>query len=212
MTAHHYLSLEFGDCQLLVRNNKYLRLYERLIFIAKNRKSPEQYTEQHHIIPRCVGGTDHKENLIILTYREHFIAHWILTEICPDRKLKYAIRRMCNGKKKITPWQFSLMKSFDYKHSENTKNKMRVSAKNKSPVSKETRKKLSIAAKDRKRKPFTEEHKQKMSESAKNRFPMSKNTRQKMSKNKKGLKNPKAKKVKINDIIFSTYTEASKIF
>ena len=52
----------------------------------------EGITEIHHIVPRCMGGTDSKDNLVKLTPREHFIAHWMLTKIYPDNnKLKYAL-------------------------------------------------------------------------------------------------------------------------
>jgi hypothetical protein len=33
--------------------------------------------EKHHIIPRFAGGTDVSENLVLLTVKEHVIAHWI---------------------------------------------------------------------------------------------------------------------------------------
>lgn len=34
-----------------------------------------EYHERHHILPKCLGGTDDKENLIDLYAKEHFIAH-----------------------------------------------------------------------------------------------------------------------------------------
>ena len=40
----------------------------------------DKYHERHHIIPRCKNGTDHKDNLIDLFAREHFIAHKLLAE------------------------------------------------------------------------------------------------------------------------------------
>jgi hypothetical protein len=36
------------------------------------------YSEKHHIIPKSMGGTDNKSNLIALTPRQHFVAHWML--------------------------------------------------------------------------------------------------------------------------------------
>lgn len=36
--------------------------------------------ERHHIIPKSIGGTNDTSNIAILTYREHFIAHWLLTK------------------------------------------------------------------------------------------------------------------------------------
>lgn len=51
----------------------------------------EEYHERHHIIPKCCGGTDDKDNLIDLFAREHFEAHRLLALENPDIKgLTYA--------------------------------------------------------------------------------------------------------------------------
>ena len=51
----------------------------------------DEYHEQHHITPRCMGGNNDEENLIDLFPREHFIAHRLLAEENPDnKKLIYA--------------------------------------------------------------------------------------------------------------------------
>ncbi len=72
----------------------YLKIYDQLIDRAQTRKL-EGYIEQHHIIPRCIGGTDDKSNLAILTAREHFIAHKLLCEIYPNNdKIFFAYRMM----------------------------------------------------------------------------------------------------------------------
>jgi hypothetical protein len=39
------------------------------------------YYEEHHIIPRCLGGRKNKDNLVLLTAREHFVCHKLLTYI-----------------------------------------------------------------------------------------------------------------------------------
>lgn len=57
--------------------------YYRLIQRAKEREITT-YSESHHIIPRCIGGTDEKENLVKLTGREHFIAHLLLSKMYPE--------------------------------------------------------------------------------------------------------------------------------
>lgn len=57
--------------------SKYSRWYDSLIARAKDRKL-EGYTEKHHIIPRSFGGSDNKDNLVKLTAREHYIAHFLL--------------------------------------------------------------------------------------------------------------------------------------
>jgi len=76
----------------------YTKIHDQIIERAKNRKV-EGYTENHHIIPKCMGGTDDKENLVELTAREHFIIHKLLCEIYPEESgLKYAVWLMCNIK------------------------------------------------------------------------------------------------------------------
>ncbi len=39
------------------------------------------YTECHHILPRSLGGSDSKSNLVDLSAREHFICHLLLTKM-----------------------------------------------------------------------------------------------------------------------------------
>lgn len=52
--------------------------YNKLIDKAKKREKIHGYTEVHHIIPKALGGDDSNENLVRLTAREHFVAHWLL--------------------------------------------------------------------------------------------------------------------------------------
>lgn len=55
----------------------------------------EGYSEIHHIIPRCLGGTDHNTNLTRLTPEEHYIAHQLLVQMHPgNRKLIYSAQMM----------------------------------------------------------------------------------------------------------------------
>nr|DAL11098.1 MAG TPA_asm: HNH endonuclease [Bacteriophage sp.] len=41
------------------------------------------YTERHHVIPRCMGGDDTKANIVMLTAKEHFVAHKLLVRMYP---------------------------------------------------------------------------------------------------------------------------------
>lgn len=78
----------------------YEKIYHQIVVRAKNRIL-ECYTEKHHIIPRCMGGSDDKENLVSLTAREHFVCHRLLVQIYPNNsKLKFALWAMCNMKSK----------------------------------------------------------------------------------------------------------------
>ena len=55
----------------------------------------DEYHERHHIVPKCIDGTDTKDNLIDLFAREHFISHKLLAEENQDNyKLKYAYWNM----------------------------------------------------------------------------------------------------------------------
>lgn len=50
---------------------------------AKNR-TYFGYTETHHIIPKCLGGSDDNYNLVKLSPEEHYLAHLLLTKIHPE--------------------------------------------------------------------------------------------------------------------------------
>lgn len=55
-----------------------------------------EYTESHHIVPRCMGGTDDQTNLVRLTPEEHYVAHQLLSRIYPDKRgLVFAMMAMC---------------------------------------------------------------------------------------------------------------------
>lgn len=53
------------------------------------------YTEVHHILPKCQGGTNDKNNLVRMPVRYHIIAHMLLASTFPDNnKLVYAVNAM----------------------------------------------------------------------------------------------------------------------
>ena len=60
----------------------YKKHYDLLIERAKSRKQ-NGYVEYHHIVPRCLGGSDNTENLVALTPEEHYVAHQLLVKIYP---------------------------------------------------------------------------------------------------------------------------------
>lgn len=66
----------------------YQKIYNQLVEKAKPRGldkgSVDFYTEVHHIIPRCLGGSNDKENLVMFSGREHYIAHMLLWKAYPD--------------------------------------------------------------------------------------------------------------------------------
>ena len=65
-------------------NNKYQKWYDHLIDRARNR-TIEGYVERHHIVPRSLGGTNEKSNLVALTAREHLIAHMLLPRFVENK-------------------------------------------------------------------------------------------------------------------------------
>lgn len=77
-----------------VQDMNYQKVYNSLISRCKARSSVDGYNEIHHIIPKSMGG--HKtnpENLVKLTAREHFIAHFLLAKIHGGTQW-HAIKRM----------------------------------------------------------------------------------------------------------------------
>ena len=55
----------------------YQKIYHSIIEKSKTRILTE-YFEEHHIIPKSLGGNNSKKNKAILTAREHFVCHWLL--------------------------------------------------------------------------------------------------------------------------------------
>lgn len=58
------------------------------------------YFEGHHILPKSKGGTGtssrglNNANIVLLTAREHFLAHWLLWRIHKDRSSALAFHKM----------------------------------------------------------------------------------------------------------------------
>lgn len=61
-------------------SNKYTNWYNKIISNAQDRKI-DGYIENHHILPKSLGGTNEDNNLVSLTAREHFICHLLLTKM-----------------------------------------------------------------------------------------------------------------------------------
>jgi hypothetical protein len=71
----------------------YKKIYDDLISKARSEnriKNAGTYYEAHHIIPKCLGGEGtvnqwkKHPNIILLTAKEHFVAHKLLCEIYPN--------------------------------------------------------------------------------------------------------------------------------
>ena len=72
----------------------YQKIYEQIINRGKSR-TLEGYKERHHIIPRCMGGSDEADNLVDLTPEEHYLCHQLLVKMYPNNpSLIYAVVMM----------------------------------------------------------------------------------------------------------------------
>lgn len=95
--AYPYL---FGE--EMFKENKYTNWYKILISRAADRsKNNGIYFERHHIIPKSMGGDNSKSNLVLLTAKEHYIAHLLLTKMVYNNhvhKMTFALWRMSHGK------------------------------------------------------------------------------------------------------------------
>ena len=98
------------------RVEEYKRVYDRLIERGRNREYSRGVHHRHHIVPKSMGGSNIRSNISVLTYREHFLVHWLLSRITTgeDRyKMLDAINRMMGRQKDhptttFTGWQYAI--------------------------------------------------------------------------------------------------------
>lgn len=77
----------------------YQRIYDQIITRAQSserkRVKGGTYFEKHHILPKCLGGSNLSTNKVLLTAREHYICHKLLVEIyIENRKILHSYRSM----------------------------------------------------------------------------------------------------------------------
>jgi len=114
--------------------NKYYVWYFGIINHRIN-NTPDGYTEQHHILPKCLGGTNNKSNLVRLTAREHFVCHLLLVKMTVgeyNTKMRRAVGmfKMVTSSvcRNPTPKEYQLIKQVtntlpNSMHNKNTKSK-----------------------------------------------------------------------------------------
>jgi hypothetical protein len=73
--------------------------YDELIRKYGKKEKPESFSENHHILPKSMGGTDDTNNLVYLTPREHLLAHWLLWKIHRNRSMAFSFWMMQNSRK-----------------------------------------------------------------------------------------------------------------
>jgi len=101
----------------MFNNSKYTLWYNKLILRAKNRQLA-CYAENHHIIPKSLGGDNTPNNMVRLTAREHFICHYLLTKMVDGmakKKMFNALNKMTQSKyrqhrHKLTSRQFEYLR------------------------------------------------------------------------------------------------------
>lgn len=83
----------------------YSKIYNDLVEKAKSRgldkSKHEGYFEIHHILPKCLGGSDDKSNLVMFTGREHYLAHLILWKMYPKENGLFHAAWMMSNKRFI---------------------------------------------------------------------------------------------------------------
>ena len=180
------------------------------ILITRGRFNCQGYKERHHIIPKCMGGTNDENNLIDLYAREHFEAHRLLALENPkNSSLQWAWWNMAHMTTNSKHERYELTAE-EYEEARTYFSKMQTGR----FVSDETRQKHRDIQTGYK---FSEESKMKMSESHKN---MSDETRKKLSNAKKRTETPqwfldmghehRRKKVICDGIIFNSVVDCAK--
>lgn len=116
----------------------------------KNKKRTEY--EEHHILPKSLFPLwkNKKSNLVLLTKKEHFFCHELLTKIFPTKEMFFALRRMSYLKKK--GYYILSAKQYEKVRKESNKYMSQLLTGRKSPFkgkhhTEEARKKISIASK-----------------------------------------------------------------
>lgn len=146
----------------LNKPDKYYNWYCDIINNSIANTLTDTYVENHHIIPECFfinrnrkgqkgiidGDSESKDNFVILTAREHYICHLLLCKMALPKILHQKAMAGMGGfmsrkeQRNLTPKQYARAKRefsqitrermLFYKHSEETKRKMRKPKKDKS--------------------------------------------------------------------------------
>lgn len=149
----------------------------------------EEYHERHHILPKCMEGSNDEENLIDLYAREHFIAHKLLALENPNNdKLIFAWNMMSvhiksNSRYILTPEEY-----------EELRKAVAVAISNTNKGRKDTEEQRKRKSERLKGIPKSEEHKKKLGLSHLG-MKHSEQSKQKMSERQRGSKSPVAKEI-----------------
>lgn len=78
------------------------------------------YYESHHILPKSLfpAWKCRKDNLVLLTAKEHYFCHELLIKIYPGRSMNYALWFLSNSKyHKVSPRQYERAKHLNWENS-----------------------------------------------------------------------------------------------
>lgn len=193
---------------VFISDTKYTQWYYNIIRNAKKQpriKGGEILFEKHHIIPKALGGNNDQDNLVLLTPREHFLAHWLLTKIVhlpKHRKSMYhALHRLTFGNNIHSSWQYE---------------KARISQRNalkNIPRSQETKDKISNSQKGENNSFYGRKHSNNSKEliSKRTKESITPERRHKNSQNNKGEKNFFFGRSIISERNLKWYTNGEKV-
>lgn len=187
--------------------NKYTTWYNNIINRAKSRElSKNIYTEKHHIIPKSIGGSNDRDNLVRLTAKEHRLVHILLPRMTINhahtKSMWYALWMILRTENKNQQRKISKGSMFNLAKIQVAKNSSQLH-KGKI-VSAKTRAKMSTKAKGRvspnKGKAMSDTQKQKMRDTiAKNGRTISPETVAKILDTRKNYKHSEETKQKISE-------------
>ena len=78
------------------KSSHYLNRYLTLISYAIEYPITSEYDEEHHILPESMGGDNNNTNLVMLTARQHYLAHWMLWKAYKSKEMTSAFFAMSN--------------------------------------------------------------------------------------------------------------------
>lgn len=173
-------------------SNKYTKCYYKIVdrALSRNRQS-DVYYEKHHILPKSLGGSNDRSNLVYLSAKEHFICHLLLvkmTEGSARRSMWYAAYRMCHKDNEYIPGSriYEILRQKMI-----LANKERIGPNKGKTMSQEQKDKISKSGKGIPRGPMSQSHKDNLKQKR------SQETKDKISKARTGVSTgPRTKKQK----------------
>ena len=78
------------------KSSHYLNRYIKFVTFAKQSIANDRYIESHHILPQSMGGLNDDDNLVKLSARQHYLAHWMLWKAYKSKEMTFAFFSMSN--------------------------------------------------------------------------------------------------------------------